>query len=328
MSESRFVGPDYLPHLDAVRGVAILLVVLFHANVPWFSGGYIGVDIFFVLSGYLVTRSLMLEAGVLQFYLKRVRRLVPALSLMLIVYLVSFSFLKPDHPNVRDSVIAFFYLSDYAAAYWGAPKYLIHTWSLAVEEHFYILWPLVFVFLKPRFWHLLIAYVVFSVWRWVQDDWLVTYYSFDTRLSGLVLGCSLAYLNIELKFTSLLGLIFIALCSFYYISGEMLFQEWGVMIVELSAVMLIVARPPPGFVNPVLVYIGKISYGIYLWHYPVMRYLASEDQGWHVVLIAGGGGAFVCAALSYRYFEPLFWKRRNENVAASSVASLHTGRSR
>src|SRR3546814_6270958 len=141
----------FFPALDGLRAVAVLAVMVFHAMTGFATGGFLGVDVFFVLSGYLITCLLLVEhhgAGriaISAFYLRRALRLYPALLLMLAVYLLAAPWLFPEasvSSHARDALLAGTYLSDYSYAFFKEPFYLKHTWSLAAEEHFYLLWPL------------------------------------------------------------------------------------------------------------------------------------------------------------------------------------------
>ena len=128
----------------------MILVIADHCDISVFDQGYFGVDLFFVLSGFLITRLLVDEIDstgridLLRFYLRRLLRLTPALLLMLTAYLLIAPSLWPQldlMSHVRDAALVAFYLSDYSQAFWHNPKVLIHTWSLSVEEHFYLIWP-------------------------------------------------------------------------------------------------------------------------------------------------------------------------------------------
>ncbi|MBA2402361.1 MAG: acyltransferase [Bradyrhizobium sp.] len=138
----------YNPSLDGLRAIAVVLVISDHCGVPVFDQGYFGVDLFFVLSGFLITRLLVDEidatgrVDVQRFYLRRLLRLTPPLLLFLTAYLVIAPSLWPQLDlmvHVRDVALVAFYLSDYSQAFWNNPKVLIHTWSLSVEEHFYLI---------------------------------------------------------------------------------------------------------------------------------------------------------------------------------------------
>lgn len=195
----------HLAALDGLRAVAVLLVLAFHARVPGLQGGLLGVDVFFVLSGYLITRLLLQEHAergridVAAFYGRRLRRLYPALLLMLGAYSVwaPWAFQHRAIEHGRDALLAVLYLADYARAFWQAPVVLQHTWSLAVEAHFYLLWPAVLIGLlrlppTRRVQVLLLLYLAALAWRSHNmlsvRDWAGVYYAFDTRLAGLLLG--------------------------------------------------------------------------------------------------------------------------------------------
>lgn len=154
-------SPFFRPDIEGLRALAVLLVVACHAGVPWLQGGYIGVDVFFVISGYLITRLLDTEysrTGKIDlsgFYARRVRRLLPALALMVGAVLVAiWVFFSPfEQPVMLRSVLAAsLYISNLhfawgATDYWGADAKqdpLLHTWSLGVEEQFYLGWPPLF----------------------------------------------------------------------------------------------------------------------------------------------------------------------------------------
>ena len=199
----------YNPALDGLRAVAIALVIADHCHVPGFDGGYFGVDLFFVLSGFLITRLLVDEfdaAGQIdlpRFYLRRLLRLAPPLLLLLAAYLVIAPMIWPQYglwSHIRDAALAGFYLSDYGRAFWHYPIALQHTWSLSVEEHFYLIWPfavllLARIELRWRIAGLFGIYLIATAWRifeYESSGWVATYFRFDTRMSGLICGALLA----------------------------------------------------------------------------------------------------------------------------------------
>jgi peptidoglycan/LPS O-acetylase OafA/YrhL len=155
----------YIPALGGLRAVAVILVMLAHVGVPGFPGGGLGVDMFFVLSGFLITLLLLEEIdstgriNVLHFYARRLLRLYPALLLMLLLFAVFFHILQHTLPHgeglesAKDITLAALYLTDYAIAFGFENKnsLIAHTWSLAVEEHFYLIWPLALPALKKLF---------------------------------------------------------------------------------------------------------------------------------------------------------------------------------
>lgn len=296
----------YMPAMDGLRAIAVLMVIGFHSRVPGFEGGFIGVDIFFVLSGYLISRVLTENPDLARFYVRRARRLIPALALMLTAYVAIAPFIDPTYPHARDTLLSFFYLSDYAVAFWDIPKYLRHTWSLSVEEHFYLLWPLIFVRWRPGVRALLIAYLVATAWRWNWTGFLEAYSRFDTRLSGLLLGCVIAQLRIRYTFPAWPALVVLAAACENYWWGGVAIQGIGFTIVELASAVAILGTPPKWLANGVLVYLGKVSYGIYLWHYPIARFMREADASWQMNLAATLIGSVVLAVVSYHTIEAIF----------------------
>ncbi len=296
----------YQPALDGLRAIAAVAVVGRHSG--GLVGGFLGVDLFFVLSGYLITRSLAERPELVGFYVGRLRRLVPALTLMLIGYLLVFPWLVPDHPHVRDTALAYFYLSDYGFAFWGVPVFLQHTWTLSVEEHFYLLWPLLFLRVRPSVGFLMALYAIATAWRWVQPDWYEAYYRFDTRASGLLLGCLLAHLP-RLRLPAWPALVLLVLAFVFLDRNGPYTQGIGLSLVELVAAWAIVGAHPAWLGWAPLAYLGKLSYGIYLWHYPIARVLRDADEPWQVVAGVTVVASIVLAAISYHTVEAAFRHR-------------------
>jgi peptidoglycan/LPS O-acetylase OafA/YrhL len=350
------------PALDGIRALAVLMVIGFHAFAPGASGGYLGVDVFFVLSGFLITTLLVDEVdrtGTIRlgrFYLRRFLRLTPALLLMLIAYLMLAPLAWPDtafHTDVRDVLISTFYLSDYASAFWSKPFYLRHTWSLAVEQHYYLLWPLLVLSLAPklsrRHFAITLAglYAVFTAWRVYCDlngafAYEHTYYRFDTRLSGLIGGSLLAVLLTgnrrpawrHAELAAMTGLAVLALCSWRFQVLSTGAMTYGIAAVEFATLALIYVAITPEYsrvrrvlAHPVPAYVGKMSYGIYLWHYPIFVYMWGRYP-WYAILLIGGAASLGLAIVSYHSVEKLARDylrrdgvRERAPVSAARVAS-------
>ncbi len=332
----------YNPALDGLRAVAVVLVISDHCCVPGFDQGYFGVDLFFVLSGFLITRLLKDEidatgrVDLWRFYLRRLLRLTPPLLLFLTAYSLVAPWLWPQFDillHMRDAGLAGFYLSDYSQAFWHNPKVLIHTWSLAVEEHFYLIWPfavLLLVRIEPR-WRLVGLfgiYLLASAWRVYEYEtvgWDATYYRFDTRIGGLVCGALLA-ISLQHKgpiseraanaagLFAWAGLVLCLAIGFWD-------APWSLMVmpnlVHMAAFgLLISASTKTSWVSsilsaPPLVGIGIISYGMYLWHYPAALYFR-ELTPWYLTGPIVLSFSVVMATVSYLTIErPLQRFRRS-----------------
>jgi peptidoglycan/LPS O-acetylase OafA/YrhL len=347
-----------VPALDGLRALAVAGVLFYHGGVSWFPGGYFGVDAFFVLSGFLITALLLGEfqdsgrIRLADFWARRARRLLPALFLLLITVVMVTRLLLPSgsYPSLRGDVFsAVFYVANwhfiaqggnYFAAT-GPPSPITHTWSLAVEEQFYLIWPLVVVWLLARykrvgavFW-LALAGALASAAEMallfrlgVGENRL--YYGADTRAQSILLGAALAaalawctqrgMLSKELGWHGRLVFLLIGLAGvvlecvlWTQLRGTQDFlYEGGFLVASLgtAAVLLSVLAAPHTVLGRYLSWwpllcLGRISYGVYLWHFPVFLWLDTERTG------LGGSELFVLrvmitlalATASYRLVE-------------------------
>lgn len=307
----------YNPSLDGIRALAVLAVLCLHCGAPFAKGGFIGVDAFFVLSGFLITQSLQERPGLLAFYERRIRRLMPALVLMLLVYVSAAPLIYPGWNHLRDALLALLYLSDYTYAFASLPKYLPHTWSLSVEEHFYLLWPLIFTRFRPGRVALIVGFIAATAWRFSWGDWQEAYFRFDTRMSGLILGCLLASIP-RWKFPAWPGLLLLLGLTLALTSGSTVAKNQGILLAEVGAAVAIMGTPPRWLGAAPLAYVGRISYGVYLWHYPIARSL--RDLEWPVALSITLVLSLGLAALSYHTIEAAF-RRRSRKLVDLDVAS-------
>lgn len=303
-----------------------MLVLLHHCEVPLFGGGFYGVDLFFVLSGYLITSLLRGEVTangrieVKAFYFRRALRLWPPLILMLSLYGITSPWFFPEADISRDALVAGLYLSDYSFAFWRVPDLIRHTWSLAVEEHFYLIWPAVIAVtakwdgrrLALLFLSLAIAV---TLWRFLQlilfyDWWYRIYFSFDTRSSGLLVGAAIAVMpwrpggSADLLAGIALAVLAV-MVAFVTTRGEFIFGS--VVIDAIGGILVLAIAGRPGRVARVLaaaplVYVGLLSYSIYLLNYPIYRAL-DHQFGWlatvSIVLPLSVG----VSALSFEFIE-------------------------
>ena len=312
--------PSFRPDIEGLRGIAVLLVLLFHASIPGFRGGFVGVDVFFVISGYLITSMLLREyestgkISLSNFYARRVRRLLPASALVLLVTLIASSFILPplSMPSVAvDVASAALYVSnmvfafratDYFAA-GSAPSPILHFWSLGVEEQFYIFWPAIFLLaaygarrLRLR---IGIAVAIIGVTSFAFATYLVTregpwaFFSLPTRAWELALGGILAAVGTRLsRIPQFFAVIFGWLGLVAVIASGMLikatspFPAWPALTPTIGAALLIVGGSRVSKFTPssllggtILQFLGKISYSLYLWHWPLLVLPITLNEG-------------------------------------------------
>lgn len=340
----------YLAGIDGLRALAVIAVLLYHAEVPAFSGGFFGVEIFFVISGYLVSSLLLAEwhnegrIAIARFWLRRARRLLPALfGLLLIVLSFSVIFLPDEVASLRnDALAALLYCTNWylifdQKSYFesvGRPSLFNHLWSLAVEEQFYLLWPLIMA-LGLRLWKLrslclafLLAAAASTLWMaglyQPDSDASRLYYGTDTRAAGLLLGAALACIRLpsqqNIRRWQLFGLDCLAslalagllLCVLSFDEFNPLLYRGGFALIDLLSFVVLAAlsfkRSTLGKLlgMPVLRYLGQRSYSLYLWHWPI--FMLSRPQldlplgGWPLLLLRFGL-TWLAAELSYSFIE-------------------------
>ncbi|MDR6890339.1 MULTISPECIES: acyltransferase family protein [Variovorax] len=320
----------YNPALDGVRALSILAVVLFHCELPGAQGGFIGLDVFFVLSGYLITSLLAAEhrhggIGIGRFYARRALRLYPTLLLMVAVYVGLAPILWPADDRWLSAVLAALYVYDYALAFWKLAYTIGHTWSLGVEEKFYLLWPILLpLFLRTRHpvrW-LVSAFLAVTTWRYfvaMHWTWPQAYFRFDTRMSGILLGAIAALVHVRVSKHALAAacmalLVLMALPSLPT-SNQTEAVTLSITLAELSAFVLICYAAEHGratfLASPPMVYIGRLSYGIYLWHFPLVLLLRDTQPLW-ITLSGTFAFSFTMAAICLHLVDmPLKrWRRR------------------
>jgi peptidoglycan/LPS O-acetylase OafA/YrhL len=289
----------YNPALDGVRAMSVLAVVCFHCGMPGVQGGFVGLDVFFVLSGFLITsllaqecRSGAIEVG--RFYARRALRLGPTLMLLLVAYLALAPCLWPSDDRWLAAALAALYVYDYALAFWDPTNTVGHTWSLGVEEKFYLLWPFALPLLlrmrRPVAW-LLVVFFAVTAWRYgvaLTWGWKQAYFSFDTRMSGIVLGAIAALSRVRVSRRTL-AVALVALAIDIALPSLPTMDQieavtLRITLAELAAFVLVchaAANAKGQFLSwPPLVYIGRLSYGIYLWHFPIVSLLAKSLSPW------------------------------------------------
>ena len=342
----------YQPGLDGLRAISVIAVILYHAGFGWMHGGFLGVEVFFVVSGYLIT-SLLLEeregsGGVRlrQFWLRRARRLLPALFGVLItvgVWVALFGTAQQRSDLHRDYLPGIFYFANWGQIFGGAQYFgnfspLRHLWSLAVEEQWYLLWPLAFVVLTRRNKRaaevgrsIMIAAAAVMVLTWwlassstlTSDRTNFLYLSTLTRSSGLLLGAGAAFLWRPWKnktsasshagvMLNAAGFASVALliCAFTaaHLTDRSLYR-WQLAAVSMLSLVVVAAVVHPAassvrslFSSPALVGLGKRSYGIYLWSWPISVICGAYVGSW-TRFIAAMSLTIVISEFSYVYIE-------------------------
>ncbi|WP_261843772.1 acyltransferase family protein [Aliamphritea ceti] len=329
----------YDPKLDGLRAIAAILVVAFHAKVPQLSGGFLGVDIFFVLSGYLITKLLVDERqktnqiNYCRFYTRRLWRLYPALLLLITVYALLAPILYPQYKTTQhyqDIVLSGLYLADYARAFDIPLEVLSHTWSLSVEMHFYLLWPLILaLILKLPKEHIRLTlsfmWIAATLWRWQEhywlQDWRDIYDRADTHCSGLIFGALLTTINpIKNKLVTIIGFMLTSLAMAYFRWRMESTTLFGFSLTEIGAAMIILAAPT-WMGSSILAWLGKMSYGLYLWHYPVIHIMRNLDASWQTSLITALSIGIALAAISYYLIEQPILKRHRKNYQMTKTSN-------
>jgi peptidoglycan/LPS O-acetylase OafA/YrhL len=335
----------YRPEIDGLRGVAILGVLLFHIGSAWIPGGFTGVDVFFVISGYLITLIIYEETtqgkfSFSHFYLRRLRRLFPALAVMLLVVLLVGATTDPlGFGPIRRAVAWVLLLSgniyiwkttgDYWAQAAGETP-LLHTWSLGIEEQFYLLFPITLVVLLRWRRGLVMPAMVGLTTLSFACCWLGTalhpaaaFYLPITRAWELLVGCILALRAPAMteKKTSHrcagaiagVGVVMI-LVAYLALDGRTGFPGYKAALPTLGAALVIgYASGEAGIVGwslrrPWLVFVGKISYSLYLWHWPVIVFLkAMQDSPTFRFSAPAGLFGVATAALSFGLAAVSFW---------------------
>ncbi|MGZ4726740.1 MAG: acyltransferase family protein [Acidimicrobiales bacterium] len=354
----------YVPALDGLRALAVAAVLLYHGDVSWMPGGFLGVEVFFVISGYLITALLLAErqttggTAFLRFWARRARRLLPALFALLTAVAIAWLVWHPGEvARIRgDLVASLAYVTNwyqiivgqsYVEAL-GRPSPLRHLWSLAVEEQFYLVWPVALALLvrvtRGRRTPMVVATLAFAAGSALLGaalfktgvDPLRPYYGTDTRAAGVLLGAALAIAappwslrahlarrsRVLLAVAGVVGLVGIGWMCMRANEFDPFVYRGGFVLLDLFTLALIAALVHPGasgagraigaiLGSAPLVWIGRRSYGIYLWHWPIFMLTRPDldvdpsawwGSGWRLLAVRIGLTLLV-AELSYVFIE-------------------------
>jgi len=351
---------EFRPDIEGLRGIAILLVLLFHAGLPWTPGGFVGVDVFFVISGFLITGKLWRESqqpgglNITRFYAWRIRRLLPAA--LVAVALISLVGLLLAAPLDRSELAAdgaasalsianmrFIGSVDYFAAT-TSPSPFLHFWSLSVEEQFYLVWPALIVLLTWRGGssrRLIVALLIGVVASFALSIWLTdtsparAFYLLPTRVWQLGVGGLLALVGVMgtsrgAGALAWAGLAAVAVAG-VALTAEIPYPGLAALLPTAGAVALLYGGAAPS--GPVrllaaapLRFLGKISYSLYLWHWPllVLPLMFLERALTGVEVVASVAAAIGVSWLSWRFVEQPF-RYGDRSRRATSWSAIRVG---
>ncbi|MCY9848249.1 acyltransferase family protein [Pectobacterium jejuense] len=359
-SNSHLSHPKYRPDIDGLRAVAVLSVVAFHAFPDWMKGGFIGVDIFFVISGFLISTIIFenLDKGTFsfaEFYARRIKRIYPALLLVLTVSIVFgwFALLADEYKQLgKHTMAGVGFVSNLVL--WGESGYfdnaaetkpLLHLWSLGIEEQFYFLWPLLcWLFWRMNFRRIalllsfILASFVLNIYM-IRSDGVATFYSPLTRFWELLFGSLLAFIVLYHKSFvdkfqknqfvingfSLFGFLILGF-GFLSINKDAYFPGFWALIPVIGAVLIIFAGPNAMLnrlflSNKIVVWFGLISFPLYLWHWPLLTFLRIVERGTpdRFLRLAAVFLSILLAWLTYKFVEGKIRKSKGYKFVGTLV---------
>ncbi|MDA9020158.1 acyltransferase [Flavimaricola sp.] len=332
---------NHRPDIDGLRALAVISVILYHAGIWWVPGGFVGVDIFFVISGYLISSIILSEISrgefsFKRFFERRLRRIIPALLVMLAIVVATAQIIalpEQAQDTAKSGLAALFSVSNFW--FWQRSGYfapatefmpLLHTWSLGVEEQFYLVFPVMLLVLAripfQMKWLLFggtIAFFLLGLW-FSNNKPSVAYYLLPARAWEFGVGTLLAanivpplQRRLLIEVISALGFILI-IFAVIFISSDMIFPGWAALLPVLGAAMTIHAGGSAWISRNLLsarpvVYIGLLSYSLYLWHWPWLTAMRIRSGSIFLDLPLASlavAATFVTAWLSWRFVEQPF----------------------
>jgi peptidoglycan/LPS O-acetylase OafA/YrhL len=341
----------YRAEIDGLRALAVIPVIFFHAGFSFFSGGFVGVDVFFVISGYLITTIIIKELNnntfsLINFYERRARRILPALIFVILISsIISFIFLtRSELASYFKSVITTLLFFSNFYFYKTSPYFqsesdlepLLHTWSLSIEEQFYIIFPITLLLFHKFFkrYIFLMLIFVFAASLFIcqflalKTGGTLNFYFTFSRAWELALGAICAYVivyknlsySILIKnFLSTVGIIFIGFSIFFF-SRQTVFPSFNTLVPTIGTSLIILFADRDTFVNKILsikffVSFGLISYSLYLWHQPLLAFgriffdNPSIIQKLILIFLS-----FLMSIFSYFYIEKIFRDKNRINL--------------
>ncbi|RYD54554.1 MAG: acyltransferase [Sphingobacteriales bacterium] len=351
---------EFRKDINGLRAIAVLAVVLFHFGVPGLSGGFAGVDVFFVISGFLMTGIITSKLenkkfSISSFYLDRCRRIIPALAAVSgMMLVVGYFVLIPEELNTLGKHVGSSLTFVSNIVYWtengyfdlaSHDKWMLHTWSLSVEWQFYIIYPLLIIFLQKtiglnsfRFVIAACAALSFMLSLYASTRWPgAAFYLLPTRAWEMLVGGLIYLFPLNRgRLTSLaleyIGLLLIAV-SFFIFDSESIWPGWRALVPVLGASLVIYSARTDSVLicNRLSQIIGKSSYSIYLWHWPMAVFIGYWGlKGQLAWIITGVIGSIVIGYFSYRYVENIAGKNKEgfiDKVGVTKAMFLFFGAS-
>jgi peptidoglycan/LPS O-acetylase OafA/YrhL len=328
---------SHIPAFDGLRALAVLAVFCFHTSMSvggtWAPGGFIGADLFFALSGYLISKNLTTEwertgrVDIGRFYLQRAKRLSPALLVFLAtVVLVAAVLFGEGTRTSLDSVVALLGFMNWFRAFGGKAEFFDHLWSLSAEEQFYLVWPLAILGLTKvgaiRHFPLILVAAAVAIALWRVLLWragvgeMRIYHGLDTRADGLLLGSLVAFSPrgrldiVARRIWPVAAATLIATALMVNWQSELLIYGGSSLVAIASATLVVAAADSVAGLRVLgwapLRWLGKRSYSFYLWHFPIVAIIGSLGitLAWDVTLALIS--SLIAADLSYRLVEVPF----------------------
>lgn len=351
------MNSSYRKEIDGLRALAVISIIFFHAGYSIFDGGYVGVDIFFVISGFLITSIIfrdieLAKFSFFHFYERRARRLLPALYCVLFVSVIfAWVWMLPNEIiEFSQSVLSvLFFVSNFF--FWNDSGYfstsaefrpLLHTWSLAVEEQFYLIYPFILLFclLLIRK-YTSIVFLIFCIFSLAFSIWastfkpILAFFLIPARIWEFLLGSLSAivvlhpnFRNIEInrKLRDLIGLIGLSLIiySVFFFKKNMAYPGYLALIPTLGTALILLFTTNKTVIGKVLgakplVYIGLISYSVYLWHQPLFAFMRLRELEPLTPVVSATliCLSFVLGYLTWRFVEPI-WRIRTVTIRTKS----------
>jgi peptidoglycan/LPS O-acetylase OafA/YrhL len=336
----------YIQGLDNIRGLAVLFVLLTHMSYGIIKGGLVGVELFFVLSGFIITSLLQAESSaygkisIWRFYLRRALRLFPPLLICIILANVFWSYIEVSNPVANQSlatIAGLFYFINLLPE--KVSGHLVHLWSLSVEEHFYLFWPLVTSFFLFKFSRrnqikvLLTLMLIASIYRFWQGHFETSFYgglliidpmrftlcSVDSILTGALLAVAMStkrfknfLLGNKLRNWLIVGCAVVFSCCLAVLTAGFIFRNGGFLLLDIfcAGAIFIAIKSPKHFLfsNKILKWLGTRSYGIYVYHYVIFAVFEnfrvhSSVGNFIIISLLRVGVSLLFAELSFRYIE-------------------------